>query len=1203
MRKILLLIAVVAMLLPGCKKIEESIDALENRIEVLENETIPTIDEQIAAINLSLDALEKADEDLNGYIRDLEAVAADLQEQINDTNTKIDEVKTALQNEISTAKAEVLAELKALETELKNELSQINATIETLKAKDAELDQKIADLKSYVDTELGKTTDWVNATFATLEQLNTLSSEVAIIKALVDVNKTEAATNLANAISALETSLKSWVGEQLAGYYTIAEIDAMLATMEQEMNGKLEAQKAYLESLINELSEQLTKNIADNKELIDALREDLSSAQDEIATNKLAIANNSEQISKNATKITANAQSIAENSADIDGNSQKIKENKSLIEANETLINNNKSAITSLQANVDTATKAIAKNAEDIAKNAALISANATAIGNNAQAIADNATEIANLKTSLATTKQEITNAYKTAIEEAISTNNGVINSKIANEVATINTRINNEVAAINATIKSLTERIKSIESEISSIKQEIAEILGDITDIKEDVSALLARIQSVSYIPTYDDGKATVKYVGTKESSEVILDFKVSPKECVAELANVWKKAVKVESIYTQTRAVSFVDMPVQYFEADEATGVITIVASGKNLSDNFFAGTQSASVALAISDGNNSVTTDYIPMVAQEVTNEIWYTSTDGNIVTPYATDVFGANIVSNIYKNGKGVILFDAPITLIGQKAFLRCSSLTRIEIPSSVTSIGAYAFGYCTKLMSLTIPDSVTSIGNRAFYGCTILKTTTIPNSVIEIGDRAFYACRNFQSVTIPNSVTKIGTAAFSLCSSTKAFYGKFASTDNRCLIVNGTLNSFAPCGLTEYTIPDGITEIGALSFPYCTHLQSVTIPDSITSIGEKAFLNCTSLIEVYCAAPIPPKGDSHMFSYFDADDNLYHIGCKIYVPALSVDTYKATAGWKDYADYIEADISITDKIYYTTTDNNIISKTWSSDTFGANITSHTYTNGIGIIEFDAPVTKIYGAFDMCYTLKNIAIPSSVTSITEFAFSKCSSLASINIPNSVTEIGTYAFNECTSLTNITIPDSVTALGEGAFCGASLTSVTIPNRVSSIGVGAFAGCSSLTSFYGKFASSDNRCLIVDSKLNSFAYKGITKYTIPDSVTSIGRDAFSLIDTPIEITIPQSVTSIESQAFWCCSALQIYCESTIPAKLHTIAFAKQNDGSSGNTDGPLVVAVINGCPIYVPAESVEAYKTADGWKEYADYIEEKEF
>ena len=676
-----LLFSVIALLV-GCVDYTDDINAIDERLDALE-QSVPSIEEQISAIQTSIKALEEVDKSLDESIKALEAS--------------------------DKATAEEIAALKEA---------------------DKAIEAKIEELKKYIDDVLRSTKDWVIATFATLEQLYALSSEVATLKSLVDANKAEAAANLANAIANFETSLKTWVGEQLSNYYTIAEIDAKIATLE--------------------------KAIADGDA---ALQQQLN-----------------------------------------------------------------------------------------------------------------------DLKSQLETTKSEVTEAYKKAIKEAIETNNGVINAKIAEEIGKVN-------------------------GLIEELNSKLAKLQIQVDNNTEDIAKLLARIQSVSYVPQYSDGKATVKYVGTKESSEVTLDFKVSPKECVAELANVWKKAVKVESIYTQTRAVSFVDMPVQYFEADEATGVITIVASGKNLSDNFFAGTQSASVALVISDGNNSVTTDYIPMVVQEITNEIWYTSTDGNIVTPYATDVFGANIVSNIYKNGKGVILFDAPITLIGQKAFLRCSSLTRIEIPSSVTSIGAYAFGYCSKLMSLTIPDSVTSIGNSAFYGCTILKTTTIPNSVIEIGNKAFYACWNFQSVTIPNSVTKLGTAAFSLCSSAKAFYGKFASTDNRCLIVNETLNSFAPCGLTEYTIPDGITEIGELSFPYCTHLQSVTIPDSVTSIGEKAFLNCTSLIKVYCAAKTPPKGDSNMFSYFDADDNLYPIGCKIYVPALSVEAYKSASYWSSYASYI------------------------------------------------------------------------------------------------------------------------------------------------------------------------------------------------------------------------------------------------------------------------------------------------------------
>ena len=74
----------------------------------------------------------------------------------------------------------------------------------------------------------------------------------------------------------------------------------------------------------------------------------------------------------------------------------------------------------------------------------------------------------------------------------------------------------------------------------------------------------------------------------------------------------------------------------------------------------------------------------------------NEIWYTSSDGNIVTPYAADVFSANIVSNTYENGQGKIVFDGVVTSIGGSALYSCSRLTSITIPNSVTSIGESAF---------------------------------------------------------------------------------------------------------------------------------------------------------------------------------------------------------------------------------------------------------------------------------------------------------------------------------------------------------------------------------------------------------------------------------------------------------------------------------------------------------------------------
>ena len=84
---------------------------------------------------------------------------------------------------------------------------------------------------------------------------------------------------------------------------------------------------------------------------------------------------------------------------------------------------------------------------------------------------------------------------------------------------------------------------------------------------------------------------------------------------------------------------------------------------------------------------------------------TNEIWYTSTDGNVVTPYATDVFGANIVSNTYSGGKGVIKFDGDVTTIGDSAFENCDSLISVIIPDSVTTIGEKAFAYCPNLTSI------------------------------------------------------------------------------------------------------------------------------------------------------------------------------------------------------------------------------------------------------------------------------------------------------------------------------------------------------------------------------------------------------------------------------------------------------------------------------------------------------------------
>ena len=233
-----------------------------------------------------------------------------------------------------------------------------------------------------------------------------------------------------------------------------------------------------------------------------------------------------------------------------------------------------------------------------------------------------------------------------------------------------------------------------------------------------------------------------------------------------------------------------------------------------------------------------------------------------------------------------------------------------------------------------------------------------------------------------------------------------------------------------------------------------------------------------------------------------------------------------------------------------------------------------------------------AFRNCSSLKNITISESVTSIGYQAFEGCSSLTSITIPNSVTEIGEDAFKNCSSLKSVKVANkycywyfkddisnisffgaNVSADGRclivdgvlEAFKAEGITEYTIPESVTSISEYAFYGCSSLKSvkvsneycynyfkdevdniaFYGANASDDGRCLIIDGELKMFIAKGITEYTIPKSVTSIGESAFCDCSSLTCITIPESVTSISEYAFYGCSSLT---SITIPNSVTSI-------------------------------------------------------
>lgn len=649
------------------KAILDSIESIENRLNEVEGD-IADINGQVANIKNTIQRLQQAHDELESYVGYLQSVASNLQESVGAISDKIEEVETAMQGELSTAKAEVLAQLSSLKRDVEEELAQINEAIVILKIKDSELDNKITTLQSYVETELANNKDWANATFATLEQQSVLAGEVASIKAQIatinqSINDLESRINakvskdianavstldstiqekisevtsaytaaiskaksditaaytaqIENAFSALEYTMKKWVNEQLAGYYTISEVDALLAAMQNEFNGQLASQKAYLERLISSLSNELTGQISTNSSLIASLRISVEEIKNTTAAgNATKIAENAAAIAKNAQSIIDNAAAISANKSNIEANAALIASNKAATEANYALIAQNKRAIEGLQATTNAAvTKCatdIAANAENIAKNAALIAQNATAINNNSQAIADNAADILQLQQDLADMKSEVIAAYKEAIKNAVNTLDGELRGEVASQVSTINSRINSEVETINSAIDALTTRVTALEGEVDAIQQQIVDIITDVANMKQNIADLMKRIQSVTYIPKHSDGKATVM------DGIVEFDFQISPKDAVKDIAANWQSILSMKAVYTQTRAVSFVDMPILSFKADEVNGVITITASGENLSEEFFVGRQEASAALYVSDGNSSVTSNYINML----------------------------------------------------------------------------------------------------------------------------------------------------------------------------------------------------------------------------------------------------------------------------------------------------------------------------------------------------------------------------------------------------------------------------------------------------------------------------------------------------------------------------------------------------------------------------------------------------------
>ena len=449
------------------------------------------------------------------------------------------------------------------------------------------------------------------------------------------------------------------------------------------------------------------------------------------------------------------------------------------------------------------------------------------------------------------------------------------------------------------------------------------------------------------------------------------------------------------------------------------------------------------------------------------------------------------------------------------VIGKNAFFKCISLTSINIPKSVTTIGECAFADCNTLVNINVPNSVTNIERGVFFNCNSLTSIKIPENVTTIGECAFANCNTLVNINIPNSVTNIEKGVCFNCNSLTSI----KMPESVTTIGNA---AFRNCSsLTSIKMPEGVTTIGNAAFRNCKLLTSVIIPESVTTIGKCAFADCNTLVNIN----IPNSVTNIENGAFLNCNSLTSIIIPDGVTTIEDYTFAFCTSLKS--------ITIPSSVV-TIGDNPFV---------GCHADLHNKSKAFVYednVLFNKDKTTIisYRSKETSYI-----IPDSVTSIGTQAFRGNESLKNIIIPNSVTSIGTYAFALCTSLGSITIPSSVVAIDGNPFCRchadlynesksfvyednvlfdkdkttlisyrAKRMSYTIPDSVTCIGKYAFVGCASLKSI-----------------------------TILNSVTSIGEGAFIDCNSLTSINIPNSVTTIGNSAFSNCRNLPSQVSSDI--------------------------------------------------------------
>lgn len=691
----------------GCADYSPDIDNIHKRLDAMEDNQIATIESQVVSVNSSISNFEKADADLKEMIANLQKTAGKFEKTISENGESISALKTGLEkavedlknsdradkeyvlDSLGKAKAMLLALLESEKTELNGKLTSINNTISYLQKKDADLEKKITDLRIYIDKELKETKDWANATFMTLDQYNAIVDQLGGIEGEI--------AGLKTSMTNLETRLTEKYSKDLK-----TASDGVKSRLGEEVDG--------LNDRIDKVVSDITKAYTD---AIATFREEMEKWWNKSL--KKAI-DDSEASMKSWVNST------------LDGYWTIARTKDSLKALNDDIENQ-------LEAQKKLLNDLISENAGDI-----------TALEDRLKKVNDDLKALADrfpvFTSDLNKAKENLTTAYKKAIEDAITDFKGVFEATIK--------------ARVDAAYDSFTKTFSTKEAEMRRVMASINSDLASL-DFAGLISSFDSVMQSLAFVPTSDDGSVILSYNVESLEKTIDVSLEIRPERL---LSSIGAADVSAYALLTKTRASVGDEVALKVQRITKAkNGVLNVRIEPGVLLDDFIAGRVSAGFRVVVRD----VSTRFTPLKVAKIRPPlIQYTTASGSMVdissSLYAKDA--NNKTLNIVHTKYGEIGFDGDADKVNLNWY-KSADLKTIKLLKKAKPDYEIYFRDCNLLeeVDLELLD-VSAVTNfqQSFYNCSKLTTKSLKISSwrpqnLDYTNFTFYGCSGLTSLDL------------------------------------------------------------------------------------------------------------------------------------------------------------------------------------------------------------------------------------------------------------------------------------------------------------------------------------------------------------------------------------------------------------------------------------------------------------------